>query len=460
MKQLYKIFYLLPLIGLSIFSNSFAQEIPTPNAPKQLKELPAPPMPPVIITFDRSKWDKWGEDVAQKFDDKKWEAWGEKLGKSFEGFGDNFKDMDLACADLDKKLSVLNQRLKAIKIPALPELPALPEIPATPKVVILPNCNWKLGAPSQDAVEKIKKLTKSYPVNNDDVLAIGNSYGKITVNTWNKSEIKVDVEIKAYASNDEEAQKLLDGVTVSNNKTGNQIIFKTTIEQKNNKSNWLTMSFWNAGGGDKQKVDVYYTVYMPAKNSVNFKTNYTNILLPNLSGNVGISMNYGDLNAGRLTGMVNKISSNYAKINVDALSNTEMFSNYGDIRIDLADGINASLNYCNIDLGNLSGIAVLKMNYAGGFKIGSFDKNFKSLNINSNYSNINLDFNNNSSFNFDVATTYANFKYNNDNVTITSKSPADESKKYSPSKNYKGYYGKSPSGNIVIKSNYGGVKFN
>ena len=461
MKQLYKIFFVLPIMAISIVNCVLAQETSKMPAPTQPEVLLAPPIPPINIEIkiDENKWKEWGEDFAKKFDGKKWEAWGEKVGKSFEGFGDQFKNMDLASADLNKKLSVLNERLKGIKIPAIPEMPAMPEILPMPEVIIFPNNNWKEGTPSQTAVEKIKNLTKSYAVNSDDVLSIINSYGKITVNTWNKNEIKVEVIVKAYAGSDEDAQKMLDGVTISNSKVGNQIAFKTDIEENNKNNNWLTMSFWQGNNSDKQKVDVFYNVYMPAKNSLNLKTNYTNIILTSLSGDVNLSMNYGDLNADELTGKVN-IKSNYSKINAQKVSGAIITSNYGDIKINDARDLNASLNYCSVNLGTLSGSAVLKMNYAGGFKIGSLDKNFKSLNISSNYSSINLGFDNNTAFNFDISTSYSSFKYDKENVTITSKSPSDEEKGYSPNKNYKGYYGKSPTGNVVIRSTYGGVKFN
>ena len=457
MKQRYKIFYVLPILVISITNCVLGQGKIT--NPKQPEVLLASPMPPVIININEQKWKDWGDDFAKKFDDKKWKAWGEKVGKSFEGFGDQFKNIGLASADLKKKLSVLNERLNGIKIPAIPEMPSIPEILPMPEVIIFPNNNWKESGPSQTSVEKVKKLTKSYSVDNNDVLGISSSYGKITVNTWNKNEIKVDVEVKAFASSDEDAQKLLDGVNIYNQKSDNKIVFRTDIDKNNKKDNWMSLSFFNSNS-DKQKVEVYYTVYMPSNNSLAIKTNYTNVILPDLDGPVNMSMNYGDLICGKLNGKINEINSNYVKVNVEKINNSTLRCNYGDIKINDAKDLNASLNYSDINLGILSGSAVLKLNYAGGFKIGSLDKNFKSLNINANYSDVNLGFNNNTAFNFDISTSYSSFKYDKGNVTITRKSPSDEEKGYSPNKNYKGYYGKSPSGNVVIKSTYGGVKFN
>ena len=448
MKKVYKTISLALLICISA-SLSKAQEVPVP--PKAPEQLPVPPAPP---KFDEQAWKDWGENFKKSFDEKKWQEWGQKFEKSFKGFDKQFEGMDLASADFKDKIEKLNKKLKGIKIPEIPALTPMPEISIEPESFI--SHRWELGAP-EGAVEKIKKLTKSYTADANDQLAINTSYGKITVNTWDKNEIKVDVEVKAYAKDDKSAQDLLNNVTISNSKSDNLISFKTNINN-NEKKGWFFMNFWG-GNDDKEKVEVYYTVYMPAKNALNLKTNYSNNIIPDMQGNVTVNMNYGDLNAGKLSGKTN-IRSNYGKLSLDAVDDGAFSANYGTIKVLESNNINANLNYCGVDLGKLSGNATLKMNYSGGLKITSFDKNFKSLNINSNYSSINLDFNVNQAFNFDVTTNYASFKYDASKITITSKSPSDEEKGWSSKKSYKGYYGKSPTGNITIKSNYGGIKFN
>ena len=290
------------------------------------------------------------------------------------------------------------------------------------------------------------------------MLLISNSYGKIIVNTWDKNEVKVDIEIKVTASSEDKATKLLDAVNITNGKAANQISFKTVIEKQEGNNSWMSSSYWSGGSSSgRTKTDVYYTVYMPAKMAINFKTNYTNIELPDLVGNVTLAMNYGDLRGNNLTGKVN-VRTNYTKIQFVNANDVTLSANYGSVRMENVGGLNGNLNYCSANIGTLSGVSNLGMNYSGGFKINSLAKDFKSLNISANYSSISLAFHNNTSFNFDVRTTYASLSYN-DNVTITEKTPAEGEKGWTSSKSYKGYYGKSPQGNIVIKSNYGGVKF-
>ena len=435
--KVYKIAAYLFLVSLG-FANNLNAQVPVPP-PASPEALPLPPLPPMEIKIDLEKWEEFGKKFELSMVD-----FSQKLKE-------RFKDFEIKFIDADKNFKI---EVQIPEIPALPEIPAIPEMP-----IIINGGGYQIGAP-ENAIEKVKKLTKSYPASASDVLSIDHNYGRITVNTWDKNEVKVDVEIKAYSEDEEDAQKLLDGVTILNTKAGNQISFKTNIKNTSKSNNWMSMSYWNGGSNNKQKVDVFYTVYLPAKTALNLKTNYTNVVLPDLEGSVNLNMNYGDLNSGNLSGNVNKIASNYGKIALSNIENTWLFCNYGNIKIAQAKNLNAILAYCAIDLGKLEETATLKTNYSSGLKIGSLSKNFKSLNINSNYSTINLGFEGSESFNFDVSTSYAGFKYDEPKTKITFKTPTDEAKDWSSTKQFKGFYGKANSdANIIIKANYGSVKF-
>ncbi|MBK7557733.1 MAG: hypothetical protein IPI54_05295 [Chitinophagaceae bacterium] len=67
--------------------------------------------------------------------------------------------------------------------------------------------------------EKSKSVNRTYNVSASDRLNISNSFGKVEVNTWNKNEIKVDVSIEVSANTDALAQKMIDRISVSDEKT-------------------------------------------------------------------------------------------------------------------------------------------------------------------------------------------------------------------------------------------------
>src|ERR1700733_6637635 len=85
------------------------------------------------------------------------------------------------------------------------------------------------GNGNGDEVEKKKTISKSYTVTSGDKLNIENSFGNVVIHTWDKNEIKVDVEVAANASTEEKAQRMLDQIEVTENREGGNINFKTDV---------------------------------------------------------------------------------------------------------------------------------------------------------------------------------------------------------------------------------------
>jgi hypothetical protein len=306
---------------------------------------------------------------------------------------------------------------------------------------------------SRAMIDKLKSYSKSYPIDGNDKIKLNNQFGKITVNTWDRHEVKVDVQIKASAENDDEAQKLLDGVKINDSKDGDLVSFKTEIERNNGS--------WKIWGGKKNhKIEINYTVYMPAKTDLDVEQSYGAIQLPDLGGRVKISSSYGSVSAQNLSGSSNQIDVSYGSLKGGSINGAHLDCSYGSADVDECRDIKADLSYGSFKLGKLTGTAEFDLAYVGGFKIEEMANSFRKLNINSSYSSVGLGIPGNNNFDFDVTTTYGGFNYNDDKVTITSKTPPDGSKHMGPTRNYKGHFGKEGSeAQIKINADYGGVNF-
>jgi len=304
--------------------------------------------------------------------------------------------------------------------------------------------------------DKFKSYSKSYPIDGNDKIKLSNQYGKITVNTWNRPEVKVDVQIKAQAEDDGTAQKLLDGVQIRDGKEGDVVYFKTSIEPNNNRS-W---KIWNWGNKKNHKIEINYTVYMPAKTDLNVEDSYGAIQLPDLNGRVRISSSYGSVSAENLSNPSNTIEGSYGSLKIGTLNGARLDFSYGNAEIDECNNLKGDLSYGSFKLGKLKGAADFNLSFVTRFKIEEMGNSFKKLDVNSSYSGVSLAVPTGNNFDFDITTTYGGFNYNSDKVIVTSKTPADESKHYSSTKNYKGHYGKEGSeSQVVIRSTYGSVNF-
>jgi len=303
---------------------------------------------------------------------------------------------------------------------------------------------------------KSKTYSKTYNVDGNDKLQIDNRYGKITVNTWAKSEFKVDVEIKAYANEEDDAQKLLDQVSISDKKDNSVIGFTTVIGDTNHKNNfWGT---WSSNGKTTvRKTVINYTVYMPAKSPLTITNRYGGTVLPDLYGKLNITNSYGNLSAKSLTNAGNVISIKYGSADIENLVGSDLDVAYGNLNLASADKLNADVSYGSAKIGKLNASGVINVKY-GGLQIIGLDKSLKNLSVNSSYSPVKLGAVGNADF--DVTVHYGGFTYDDGNVNVTSKTPADDAKSWTSTKNYKGHVGKGNSDKVItIKSTYSSVKF-
>lgn len=311
-------------------------------------------------------------------------------------------------------------------------------------------------------VEKTKTYSKSYPVNKNDKLIIDNRYGKVTVNTWNKNEFKVDVEIKAGTTNEAETQKMLDNVNIVSAQDRSGISFKTNIESpKNSNYSFLGITRVNINGRTVRTLSVNYTVFMPVKSALDITNRLGAIILPDLKGAVTIHSSNGNFTAKDLSNTANIINLKYADANIKALNGGDLNLEYGKLTIGTANNLTATTKLSPINIERLKSSGNIKVAYGPGLKISNLDKNLKNLDIDASYTNVSLDLNGSENFLFDTTIKNNHFNYNNNVVKILGQADSAKTNRYNPVKNYKGYVGKSSSDNkVTIKSNFSLVSFN
>ena len=304
--------------------------------------------------------------------------------------------------------------------------------------------------------EKTRVITKTYSVGNNDKLSINNQYGKVAVHTWNKKEIKVEIEIKAYEASESGAEKLLESVSIAENKDGNLISFKTNFEK-------TSSSFWSKiknGKEERRGVQVNYEIYMPSKNPLDVSNRYGATEIDDFSGPVNISSSYGSFSSGKLDHPANQVKVSYGSANIENFINGTLSVAYGSLKMNQAAKLNATIKYGSAKIGHLGQGGNFNLSYTGGFRIEEVDSSVRNLTINSSYSGVTLGIKNGADFDFDVTVNYAGFNYENSRVNLVEQFDSNnKSRSWSPTKNYKGQVGKGSDSMIIIKSNYGGVKF-
>lgn len=307
----------------------------------------------------------------------------------------------------------------------------------------------------QQDYQAVKNYSKTYPADGDDKLVIDNSYGSITINTWDKNYFKVDVQIRASASNPDNEKDMLDDVNISDAKDGSTVSFRTDIDK--GKSVWKTI--FGGNNGDRS-LSINYTVYMPSHNELVISNRYGNIQLPDLNGKVTIDCAYGSLKG---KGMRNEsaLRVRYGNIDIENMGSTAIDLSYGNLSLGSVRRIQTNASYSGINISKLHESGAFNIRYGGGLKIEDLDKNVNDLAVNTTYSSVNVGLSGDENANFDITVHYGDFNFkNNTPVTITGKTPGDNDRGSHSTKSFKGYVGKGDADkNIRINASYGSVQF-
>ena len=314
------------------------------------------------------------------------------------------------------------------------------------------NEEYKKKVASGQIIEKIKNYSKTYSVASTDLLQISNSFGRVTVNTWNKNEFKVDVQMKFSGPDAESVNEMVNGSGITDSKVGSTVSFKTTI-------------FRNDGNSDRNGEDqeVNYTVYMPAGNPVDITNKFGDVTLPDLSGKANIRVNFGILVAQRLTNTQNDVQIKFTEdrtATIALFNGGKLKADFSKLKAGTLDNADATFGFSDIDIARIKGTANMSVKFGRGLNIAAVDRSVKNVNITATNTKVNVDFKESSSFSFDVTTRFGSFNMNEDNMKVTSKTPADDDRKYSSTKIYKGYIGKNNAdSNITVNGRFTDIRF-
>tara|TARA_R100000935_G_scaffold1439_1_gene4507 strand:- start:58362 stop:59450 length:1089 start_codon:yes stop_codon:yes gene_type:complete len=329
---------------------------------------------------------------------------------------------------------------------------------------------------------KEKKIHKEYTVNADAGLKIDNSYGSITIVTWNQNKTVIDVIIKTNGNNEEKVIEKLKEIDVDFTANRSKVTAITNFGSK--KGGW---SSWFGSGNNNVSVEVNYTIKIPVTNSVNLHNDYGSITLDKLEGNASIHCDYGQLIIGELLAENNslnfdytnnstiqymksgkitadysgftlgkaaklQINADYTKSEIREVEDVNYNNDYGKITIDKAKHVVANGDYIHHNFGSISGSLDVNTDY-GTVKIDTVLPSVKKVILKLNYTSATIGMANGLNFNFEMDLNYTNIK-GKEQFQFTHKTEKNSSKIYL------GHYGKKDSGNTInINANYGGVTF-
>ncbi len=278
----------------------------------------------------------------------------------------------------------------------------------------------KLRADDDPKVEKRKTFSKSYSISGSDKISVNNQFGEVTINAWDKNEVKVDVTIIAKSATDNRAQEILDRISIEDSKNSKGVSFKTNM--KNDHISWDKKKTFK-----DDKMEINYQVYMPASNALVLSNQFGTTIVPDMKGMVDISSKFGSLTSGKLSNVKN-INVEFGTALIESISNGTLVVKFSRAIINKLDG--------SVD-------AVFE--HSSGIKLG-VENSTKELRVTSAFSTLYVDINKNLGATFDINTSFG--ELSNKSVFDIKEGAKSESKK--PNFNHS-YSGKSGNGSTAMK---------
>ena len=290
-------------------------------------------------------------------------------------------------------------------------------------LLMLPCLVW-----SKDLSEELKKeITRSFSVGKADMLDIDNRFGNITIEHWNRNEVKVQILIESKANSRKTAQENLNKVSIDMGKEDNRVFAVTSINLQNQ--------------NEEVRVNVHYILVIPSYLQLDLKQQFGNITLPDgHKGNSSLQIKFGNLTAGDIDAPVS-VRSEFSNVTLGNTGSVSLNARHSaNISFEDVQILEADLQFSNLKAGKVESLrldekhsdASLKSISEGEIdaqhskvKIGCVEtglfvntlshsnleikelaRNFRSLNIHANFGGVSICMNPQISFSLSASTSF------------------------------------------------------
>lgn len=200
-----------------------------------------------------------------------------------------------------------------------------------------------------------KKLTNSFTVEAGQKIEFSNFSGmKLQIKTWEKNEIKFDLDVR-ISSSDEDFEKsylkTLDIVKNDFNGSAEIELVETKAERKNN--------FWGNFSFEKKIIG---TVYIPVNNPVDCGFSYSTITIEKFSGEFSLTGKSNDLAMSECNNIA-FIENDYGKLYIrNSGGNLKLENKSGKIEIEDFNGqLNLNADYATVELTKIMDNVIVEM---------------------------------------------------------------------------------------------------
>ncbi len=172
---------------------------------------------------------------------------------------------------------------------------------------------------------------KDFPVTRETTLEIENKYGTILVVPWDKDSARVTVDIFLEARNSSKLRKIRNDIDVSFSATPHYIVARTTIGEGSSQVVSELRALTNSLSS-RSSVEINYTVYVPDYIDLVLDNKFGDIYIDDVEGDIDISLSNGALKANEFKGN-STVDLTFAKAMIHKMGNASLSLSYSEMKL-------------------------------------------------------------------------------------------------------------------------------
>ncbi len=279
-----------------------------------------------------------------------------------------------------------------------------------------------------------KKVSKSYRINSNTTIDIYNKYGKVHIVTWETDSVKFKVDLRIKTNSETKLKKLRESISFDFTGTDYYVVAKTRLGKKSGGVFTDIMDIAETIIPSENQVTIDYLVFLPKYANFKIENKFGDIYTDDLDGNVSIILSNGNLKANNFNGntvislssgdgVINsirdgKVTVAYSDFYIKNANKLNIDSRSSKINIDKADFLKLNSRRDKLYIQSIndlygdsyfSDFTVYKLNnelnYSfkyGDFSAGIINRFFSFININSEYTDLDLIFEKGSAYVIDI----------------------------------------------------------
>ena len=337
-----------------------------------------------------------------------------------------------------------------------------------------------------------KEIRKTFAVLPETQVEITNKYGKIDLKTWDKDSVKFLINIRVEEKKLSKLEESIDEIDFEISNSEHYLIVRTMVEKNKSALGKEIKKFKETLLSSDGNIQVDYTVWMPDSNRLKMDNKFGDIYIGDFKGEADITLSNGNMKAHDFKNI--NLTLNFADATINNIKKGRLDCNFSDLyvkemgsihlqskstefelekvetltassrrdkfRIRQIELLDARSSFTTFRINEVTDRAKFQAEY-GDIEIEKTATDFSSVNIESKSTDINLYFNGETQFSFDIKQVKAEVDLGQDFV-VDKEEMLDEKESEI---RMTGHFGDEPkaaeklyinanSGNISIRTSY------